>query len=284
VLQTTNIFNLALLLPVLSALPASADTRFQTRRITRDDVPAGKGQCEIRLQVDKEVEVSLHGDQVAIRTISGRDARDDGSECNAPLPDHDIVGFRFEAIESPKGIRLVAEPSRRNGFDTIVRIRDSSGGEGKYHFRLSWAITSSDYGRTSGGNDRPPKRRDDNFDRPASAGGFSWNNTVSFRGKGSGTASMNDAGELGLGEVSIEIDRGGKLFALFRTDDSRRPISFTGQILAAEGGRWKADVTSDDRRLRGAMWISVDDRRQVNSISLEATDGRDRMRLKWGRR
>ena len=41
---------------------------------------------------------------------------------------------------------------------------------------------------------------------------------------------------------------------------------------------------SDDRRLRGSMWISVDDRRQVNSISMEATDGRDRMRLKWDRR
>jgi len=275
---------LALLLPLFAAVPTWADTRFQARPMTRDDVPAGKGQCDIRLEVDKEVEVSLHGDQVAIRTISGRDARDDGSECNAPMPDHDIVGFQFEAGDSRKGIRLVAEPSRRTGFAAIVRIRDSSGGEGKYHFRLSWAITNSDYGRTSGGNDRPPARRSDNFDRPAGTGGFSWNNTVSFRGKGSGTASMNNAGELGLGEVSIEIDRGGKLVASFRTDDRRRPISFTGQILASEGGRWKADVTSDDRRLRGPMWISVDDRRQVNSISLEATDGRDRMRLKWDRR
>jgi len=64
---------------------------------------------------------------------------------------------------------------------------------------------------------------------------------------------MNNAGELGLGEVSIEIDRGGKLVALFRTDDRRRPISLTGQILANEGGRWKADVMSHDRRLRGPI-------------------------------
>jgi hypothetical protein len=178
----------------------------------------------------------------------------------------------------------VAEPSRHNGFTAIVRIRDNSSGEGRYHFRLSWAITASDYGRTSGGNDRPAARRDDNFDRPSGVAGFSWNNTVSFRGKGSGAASMNNVGEIRLGEVSIEIDRGGKLVALFRTDDRGRPISFTGQILANEGGRWKADVISDDRRLRGPMWISVDDRRQVNSVSLEATDGRDRMRLKWERR
>jgi hypothetical protein len=165
-----------------------------------------------------------------------------------------------------------------------VRIRDSSGGEARYAFRLSWAITESDYGRSGGSNDRPPKRQEDNFDRPAGGSGFSWNNTVSFRGKGHGTASMNDVGGIGLGEVTIEIDRGGKLMASFRTDGGGRPISLTGQILASEGGRWKADVTSGDGRLRGAMWISVDDRRQVNSVSLEATDGRDRMRLKWDRR
>jgi len=41
---------------------------------------------------------------------------------------------------------------------------------------------------------------------------------------------------------------------------------------------------SDDRRLRGPMWISVDDKQQVNSVTLEATDGQDRMRLNWARR
>ena len=42
-----------------TALPALADTRFQIRRMTRDDVPLGKGQCDIRLQVDNEVEVAV---------------------------------------------------------------------------------------------------------------------------------------------------------------------------------------------------------------------------------
>ncbi len=252
--------------------------------MTRDDVPVGKGQCDIRLQVDNEVEVAVRGDVVNIRTISGRDPRDDGSECNAPLPNRDIVGFNFQVIDSRNEIRLLAEPSRRNDFAAIVRIRDSASGEGRYHFRLSWAMTGSDYGRPGGGNDRPPSRRDQDFDRPTGAPNFSWNNTVSFRGNGHGTASMNSFGEMRLGEVTIEIDRGGKLVAWFRTDGRGRPLSFTGQILASEGGRWKADVMSDDRRLRGPMWISVDDRRQVNSVTLEATDGRDRMRLSWDRR
>ena len=271
------------LLMLCAALPALADTRFQARRTTLDEVPAGKGQCDIRLQVDGEVEVSVRGDLVAIRTIAGRDARDDGSVCNAPLPERDAVGFTFEIKEGRNQIRLLGEPSRPNGFAAIVRIHDTSGGEGRYHFRLSWAITGSDYGR-SGGNDRPSSLGEDNFDRPPITSGFSWNNTVSFKGKGSGTASMNQSGALGLGEVNIAIDRGGKVMASFRTGERGRPISFTGQILAGEGGRWKADVISEDRRLRGPMWISVDDRRQVSSVTLEATDGQDRLRLSWDRR
>ena len=269
----------AALLMLCAALPALANTRFQARRMTRDDVPPGKGQCDIRLQVDNEVEVTVRGEMVAIRTIAGRDARDDGSECNAPLPDRDIVGFTFEVVDSRNEIRLLSEPSRRNRFAAIVRIRDSSGGEGRYHFRLTWAINGSDFGRT-------PSRRTGDLDRPPAAPGFSWNNTVSFKGNGRGAASMNGAGEMGLGEVTIDIDRGGKVVASFRTGDRGRgrPLSFTGQILANDGGRWKADVMSEDRRLRGPMWISVDDKRQVNSVTLEATDGRDRMRLNWDRR
>ena len=66
------------LLMLCAALPALADTHFQARRMTRDDVPPGKGQCDIVLQVDNEAEVSVRGDLVTIHTISGRDPRDDG--------------------------------------------------------------------------------------------------------------------------------------------------------------------------------------------------------------
>src|SRR5215469_17881696 len=117
--------NGAVLLLLGAAIPALADTRFQIRHMTRNDVPLGKGQCDIRLQVDNEVEVSVRRDEVFIRTISGRDARDDGSECNAPLPDRDVPGFNFEVLDRRNDIRLLAEPSRRNNFTAIVAIRDS---------------------------------------------------------------------------------------------------------------------------------------------------------------
>ena len=81
---------------LFTVLPLSADTQFRVRKMVRNDVPPGKGQCDIRLQVDDEVEVTLRGDLVYLRTIRGRDGRDDGSECNEPLPNHPAANFNFE--------------------------------------------------------------------------------------------------------------------------------------------------------------------------------------------
>jgi hypothetical protein len=273
---------LSALLLLSIGLPAMADTRFQARRMTRDDVPLGKGQCDIRLQVDNEVEVSVRGDQVWVRTISGQDARDDGSECNAPLPNRDVGPVSFEVRDSRGDIRLLAEPSRRNDFAAIVRIRDGASGFGRYHFRLSWNQTGTDYRPNPPGFDRPPGRRDD-FDRPPGGPGFVWNNAINFRGQGRGVAAWSGEGDLRLFDCNIDIDRGGRLVAVFRAERGRT-LTFNGRVIAEEGGRWKADVASEDGRLRGPMWISADRERQVNSVTVEATDGRDRVRVNWDRR
>jgi hypothetical protein len=254
----------------------------------RNDVPLGKGQCDIRLQVDNEVEVAVRRDTVMVRTISGRDARDDGSECNAPLPDRDPLGFHFEVKDSRNEIRLMDEPSRRNDFTAVVHIRDSDSGYGRYHFRLSWDMAATD--SRTGADSRPgpdgDHRDGDHRDgaRPDGGrpGGFVWNNVVNFRGQGRGQTSVNDYSPQRLSDVSVDIDRGGKIAVSFRAD--RRPLVFAGIVIGQDGGRIKADVATEDGRLRGPMYISVDDRQNVNSITLEATDGRDRLRLNWDRR
>ena len=257
------------LLALCAALPGLADTQFRIRQMTRNDVPPGKGQCDIRLQVDNEVDVSVHGDMVMIHTLAGRDPRDDGSECNAPLPDRNIEGFNFQVMDSRNEIRLVAEPSRRNNFTAVVHIRDSAGGEGRYHFRLSWAM---------GGRGGPTE------ERRGGGPGFSWNNTIDYRGQGHGSSALNNQGEERLLDVTVNVDRGGKILVTFRGERGRPPLSFTGTVIASEGGRRKADVVSEDRRLHGPMYISVDGRQNVNSVTLEATDGRDRLKVNWDRK
>jgi hypothetical protein len=86
-----------------------------------------------------------------------------------------------------------------------------------------------------------------------------------------------------LGDCNIDIDRGGKILAVFRAERGRT-LTFSGQVVAEEGGRYKADVVSEDGRLRGPLWFAVVGGRMIERISLEATDGRDRLRLNWDRR
>jgi hypothetical protein len=114
--------------------------------------------------------------------------------------------------------------------------------------------------------------------------GFSWNNTIDFHGQGHGSSTLNDSAEQRLFNVSVNVDRGGKITVSFRGERGRPPLAFTGTVIASENGRLKADVVTEDRRLHGPMYISVDDKRNVNSITLEATDGRDRLRVNWDRK
>ena len=154
------------------AAPALADTQFRVKRMTRNDVPLGKGQCDIRLRVDDEAEISVRGDTVSVRTISGRDARDDGSECNEPLPSRGVSDFNFEVRDRRGDIALLSEPGQRSGYRAVVRIRDNDGGEGRYHFRLTWQMDGGGYGRDGGdrrrgdyGNDRRDDRGNDSDNR-----------------------------------------------------------------------------------------------------------------------
>jgi hypothetical protein len=265
-------------LTLLAALPAAADIRFRARQMTRNDVPLGKGQCDIRLQVDDQVEVAVHGDLVSVRRLTGQEARDDGSECNLPFPDRDLRDFRFEVIDSRNEIRLIDEPSRRNDYTALVAIRDSSGGFGRYHFRLSWAITAASEAPRPGPPEFPRGDR-------GPGGGFAWNNAIHFAAPGRGGSTLSGYGSQRLFDATVDIDRGGRIQITFRTD-SGRPIGFTGTVVARDGDVLKADVIGDDRmlRLRGPMFLTLRGREDIERISIETSNGRDNLRLNWDRR
>jgi len=268
-------------LTVAVGVPACADTQFRARRMTRSDVPLGKGQCDIRLRVDNEVEVSIRGDMVTVRTISGRDARDEGSECNEPLPAGRVEGFRFEGIDGRGEVRLLAEPTGRNGYQAVVRIRDNAGGEEGYHFRLSWMTTGGDFNHRDDDDRRRPGHDDDLANRP---GGLVWNNAAHFTARGRGSSSLAGYGSQQLFDATVDIDRGNRILVSFRTD-SGRSLTFSGSVIGMDGDTLKADVATDDQaRLRGPMYLSRTPRGEFDRIRLEATDGQSRLTLDWNRR
>ncbi len=255
--------------------------------MTRNDVPLGKGQCDIRLRVDGEVEVSVRGDMVYVRTISGRDAIDEGSECNDPLPARDVQNFNFEVGGSRGEIRLLSPPSRGSNFAAVVRIRDSQGGEGRYQFRLSWAMTGAYQGGQGGGGDmRFPAPRDDMRLPGPDPGGPGWNDSrrddmrlpgpdrggpgwndsprddMRMRGPDRGRSGWNDSVEFrGRGNGmymrsnerrrqlnNAEVSLGRDGRVRVRFDTSiGGPLAFMGRITAVDGGTITADVEAGDQ-------------------------------------
>jgi len=248
----------------VAAIPAWGDSQFRVRKMTTRDIPAGKGVCDIRLQVDEEIEVSLRGDTVSLHTISGREARDDGSECNYPLPDHEVKGFAFEVKDARNPIKLSEKPDARNGFAAVVRIRDTDAGYGRYHFRILWTLAK------------------DSFPPGPGVGveeGFVWNNVTHFGGRGGGTAALNGASPERLLDVSVDIDRGGHTIVAFRCDRAA-PEMFNGYLMDRDGDRLKVDAMTLDHRLHGIMWVTVDGA-AVKSVEMDATDGQDHLRIEW---
>lgn len=223
----TNSRRLAIVLLGAASLPALADTTFRVQQTSRKDAPMDKGQCDIRLRVDGETEVSLRGDVVSVHTVSGRDARNDGSECSQPLPDHDVRGFNFEVKESGNDVHLVAPPSGGNDFQAVIHIHNPAPGEGRYHFHLTWEISAAGI-------------RDERRTGPA---GFAWNNATHYKTRGQGQASAGDV-RVDLLDVDVNIDLGGKILISFRTT-KKQALSFSGVVNAREAGRLRADVVCD---------------------------------------
>jgi hypothetical protein len=277
-MTTRNLVRTGLALAALcAALPALADSQFHIRRMTRTDVPPGKGQCDIRLQVDGDAEVSVRGDMLLIHNIAGREPRDDGSECNFPLPERDVPGFAYQETQRRDQMVLLAPPERRNGFAATVRIHDGPSGEGRYCFRLTWQVT--------GDRMVPPERPEPVRPPEERRGGpgFAWNNVLRFTGAGRGTADLPPNGPVRLSDIDVDIDRGGRIVVRFRAGFDR-PLTLTGTLIGREGLQYKADATAEDRRLRGPLYITISPRNEVDALTFEGADGGRRGRVNWERR
>lgn len=115
---------------------------------------ASEGWCAIKVWVDDEAEFSVEGERLSIFTTRGQAARDVASECSAPLP-RNVENFSFRGIDGRGDVRLLEQPSARNRWRAIVRIRDTKGGGEEYHYRLEWsrgALAGAGTGRGGRGN------------------------------------------------------------------------------------------------------------------------------------
>ncbi|HET7730125.1 MAG TPA: hypothetical protein VFK48_08845 [Usitatibacter sp.] len=124
---------------VLAQAPRySDDFSFRVGRAPDWNLSAADGVCRLRIWVDDRAQVQLRGDQIVVRTDSGRRSYDQGSVCNQPLPFGRVEDFRVTAERARGSVFDVSPPNRRNNFTGTVRIDDPQNGGEVYDLVVAW--------------------------------------------------------------------------------------------------------------------------------------------------
>ena len=103
----------------------------------RDNRPARNGSLRWRGRVDDVVELEIRGDQLYERVVSGQEVTDVSSRFNSNMPRR-RVNVNVEKLRGRGNVDVVEQPSSRNNFTAIVRIRDTRGGADDYEIEVYW--------------------------------------------------------------------------------------------------------------------------------------------------
>ena len=118
-------------------------------------------------RVDREVRISMRGRDARAQSVGQYDMRRSRLDVATALPQRE--GRVFVRVEDGRGdVDVVQQPSARNNYTTIVRIRDRSSGTDVYRISAYWAPEGSGNGGWDGRDGRdnyPPRPRRDDDDR-----------------------------------------------------------------------------------------------------------------------
>lgn len=109
-------------------------------------------------RVDREIQiVSRPGERTEVRLV-GRSESDDGRLREfRGAPRGYAQRVHVETLRGRGDVRIIQQPSARNGYTTVVRLRDPDAGQDTYRMRLVADVT--DTGRRDGSD------RDGGWDR-----------------------------------------------------------------------------------------------------------------------
>ncbi|RPJ86828.1 MAG: hypothetical protein EHM18_04215 [Acidobacteria bacterium] len=88
-------------------------------------------------KVDDEIVIMIRGSRASIRTVTGDQVRDDDYSFDSPLPRQELR-MNLKKVSGRGSVDLLEEPSRRNDYSAVVRIRDKKSGTDDYAFELRW--------------------------------------------------------------------------------------------------------------------------------------------------
>lgn len=86
--------------------------------------------------VDGVLEMRIQGDRIRYRELSGREVRGVRTDfARFGLPRQNVF-LRVDELQGRGTVRVVQQPSARNGYTAVIQIRDPQSGYGRYAFDL----------------------------------------------------------------------------------------------------------------------------------------------------
>lgn len=88
-------------------------------------------------RVDDEIVIMIQGSRASVRTVTGDRVRNEDFSFESPLPRQELR-MNLRKLNGRGSVDLIEEPSRRNDYSAVVRIRDKKAGTDDYEFELTW--------------------------------------------------------------------------------------------------------------------------------------------------
>lgn len=87
--------------------------------------------------IDDKVNITIRGDRVFYRTLSGDTPRDAELRLKRPLPRRNI-NVSVDKREGRGNVYVVQQPRRENDYTAVIRVNDPQGGAGRYNITANW--------------------------------------------------------------------------------------------------------------------------------------------------
>ncbi|MGZ8471545.1 MAG: hypothetical protein ACXW61_17135 [Gemmatirosa sp.] len=210
-------------------------------------------------RVDREVHIVMRGRDVSTRFSNDERGRD-RARVDGVLPRAEgVVTVRMN--DGRGDVDVVQQPSARNDFTTIVRIRDGQGGDDRYRVAAFWSPTSYGDGRwedrngrgavgRGNGRGRGDDRWDDRNDRGNDRGNGRWGNDGRDGGYGAGALQWRGAVD---DVVEIRV-QGQRVDYVTRSGATARDVQ--SRVTGSGLPQRDATVSIRNSQGRGNVWVA----------------------------
>ena len=204
-------------------------------------------------RVDREVRIAMRGRDARLQSVGRNDAQRSRLNVETALPARE--GRVFVRVQDGRGdVDVVQQPTARNDYTTIIRIRDRSSGNDIYRISAFWAPDQYGNGGWDGrdgnggwdGRGNPPRPRDDR-------GNGGWDNGGGWgRDRGTyGREALRWSGDVDDAlEIRIQGDR-----VDYRTLSGKGVRNVRTDVVRGGLPRSDVTVTVSDRAGRGTVSV-----------------------------